>query len=478
MLTTNCRSTRHILSARSLTGRFAARPASATGMLILVASLAAGCGQSPTGGDAGNLEAIKARGELVVATRNAPTTYYIDNRGRPAGPEHDMATAFAEHVGVDIQFQVLDSIAGVLSAVKSGQADLAAAGLTATESRRPRFAFGPVYQRVTQQVVCRGGGGKRARRVEQLTEVDLAVVADSSYESRLTELRETHPELSWRSVENTGTEQLLHEVWTQEIDCTVADSNIVDINRRYYPELLMMFEISEPEPIAWAMPAGSEALLEATSEWLDSYRQAGNLEQVQDRYYGFIREYDFADKKALHDRLDERYPQYEDLFEDAAADYEVFDDTLLAALAYQESHWNPEARSPTGVRGMMMLTQRTAESLGVENRLDPAQSIAGGARYLHRMYEKVGEDIPQPDRRYLALAAYNVGLYHLRDAQRLAESLGRDPESWADMREVLPLLAEKQYYTDLKYGYARGTEPVHYVRRIRDYRDVIERGRD
>ncbi len=171
-------------------------------------------------------------------------------------------------------------------------------------------------------------------------------------------------------------------------------------------------------------------------------------------------------------RIDQRLPDFRPVFEEAADEYELPAD-LLAALAYQESHWDPLARSPTGVRGMMMLTQRTAQELGIEDRLDPEQSIRGGARYLRQMHERLDADIPEPDRTYLALASYNIGRGHLLDARRLARELDRDPDRWADMREVLPLLTEERYYRDLRFGYARGYQPVYYVQRIRNYRAVI-----
>ncbi len=123
----------------------------------------------------------------------------------------------------------------------------------------------------------------------------------------------------------------------------------------------------------------------------------------------------------------------------------------------------------------MMLTGRTAKAVGVDNRLDPAESIRGGAKYLSRMRSRIDESVPSPDRLLMALAAYNIGLAHLRDAQKLAERLGKNAHSWRDLKQVLPLLADKRYYPSLKYGYARGREPVRYIHRIRDYEDVIRR---
>jgi membrane-bound lytic murein transglycosylase F len=147
---------------------------------------------------------------------------------------------------------------------------------------------------------------------------------------------------------------------------------------------------------------------------------------------------------------------------------------LLAAMAYQESKWNHKAVSPTGVRGIMMLTRSTASDLGIKNRLDPSKSIAGGARYLSYLQKRVPDDIRMPDRMFVALAAYNVGMGHIDDARLLAERLGKNSDQWDDLKSVLPLLAHKQYYQDLPHRYARGWEPVKYVKRIRAYRNILQ----
>ncbi|MHA7834659.1 MAG: transglycosylase SLT domain-containing protein, partial [Algiphilus sp.] len=179
-----------------------------------------------------------------------------------------------------------------------------------------------------------------------------------------------------------------------------------------------------------------------------------------------------VDLRALNRKMDSELPAYKPLFLGAAERTELAPG-LLAAQAYQESHWDPTARSPTGVRGIMMLTRNTAKSLGVADRLDPEQAIDGGARYLADQRARLPDTIPEPDRSFLALATYNVGRAHLIDARKLARELGRNPDCWSDMREVLPLLSEPDDYKDLKYGYARGHGPVQYVQRIRNYRDVI-----
>jgi membrane-bound lytic murein transglycosylase F len=445
--------------------------------LLAAVTLVAGCDFQPTNpeqAETRTLEEIRESGQLVVLTRNAPTTYYIDRLGEPAGPEYELVESFARDLGVDVEYRLHRTVGDILDALEAGEGDLAAAGLTHTQARARRFRFGPSYQQVTQQVVCRRDATV-PESVEELVGLDIAVIAQSSYVERLRALKaDGHPELAWTEREEATTEQLMREVWRRELDCTVADSTIVDINRRYYPELIAPFNLSRAQPLAWALPWQRSDTAAAIDDWLDGYRASDRLAQWGERHYGFFEVFDYVDTRVLIRRVRSRYPRYEELFAAAGKKHDL-PPVLLAAQAYQESHWNPRARSPTGVRGIMMLTQITAREVGVTNRLDPRQSIFGGARYLARMRARLPEDIAEPDRTWLALAAYNVGWGHLKDARELARELGLNPDHWRELREALPLLAEPRYYEELKYGYARGTEPVRYVQRIREYRHVLER---
>jgi membrane-bound lytic murein transglycosylase F len=165
-------------------------------------------------------------------------------------------------------------------------------------------------------------------------------------------------------------------------------------------------------------------------------------------------------------------PKYRPTFEAAASRHNL-DWKLVAALSYQESHWNPNARSHTGVRGIMMLTRETAAGMGLEDRLDAENSIRAGTRYLARLHRQVGADVPEPDRTLMALAAYNIGYGHLKDARILARRMGKPDDSWHGVRSVLPLLQQKKYYTTLEHRYARGNEAVGYVDRIRTYYNIL-----
>ncbi len=420
-----------------------------------------------------SLAEIREAGTLRVATRNAPTTWYIGRNGEPTGPEHDLVEAFAASLELEVEYELRDTVTGVLDAVENAEADLAAAGLTRTEPRRDRFRFGPPYQAVTQQVVCRRDNVQPAS-VEELVGLDLEVIAASSYVERLEALQaDGHPELDWTANADASTETLLRRVWQGKIDCTVADSTIVDINRRYYPELIAPFNLSREQQLGWVMPQPRDGLAGAVDDWLDEFRDDGRLANLREYYYGFFEVFDYVDTAVYIRRIRERFPRYDALFLEAAREYDL-PYTLLAAQGYQESHWNAQARSPTGVRGIMMLTRNTAREMGVTDRLDPGQSIHGGAKYLARMKQRFVAEVTEPDRTWLALAAYNIGRAHLHDAQKLARERGLDPHRWGAIKQVLPLLSDPSYYRDLKYGYARGTEPVRYVQRIREYQHILE----
>lgn len=440
---------------------------------LVMLLLAAGCGREPdTEASYRDLGAIRESGKLVVLTRNAPTTWYIGRDDAPTGPEHDLAEAFAAHLGVEVEYRVKAGVPGILEALEAGEGDLAAAGLTLLDSRRERFAYGPAYQDVTQQVVCRRDN-VQPETVAELVGLELEVIADSSYSRRLQALKTEHPQLEWRETGRRTTEELLRAVWDRELDCTVADSTIVDINRRYYPELITPMNLSRAQSLGWMLARDNRSLQGAVDDWFREFAASGRLAGLQERYYGFFEVFDYVDIRTYIRRIDARFPEYREHFRAAAEKYGL-PYTVLAAQGYQESHWNARARSPTGVRGIMMLTLNTARAMGVENRLDPKQSIFGGARYLARMMERFSEEVTGGDRIWLALAAYNIGRAHMHDAQTLARRLDLSPHHWRDLKQVLPLLAKKEYYKDLKYGYARGTEPVRYVQRIREYRHVLE----
>lgn len=416
------------------------------------------------------LERVKQEGKLVVLTRNTATTYYEGPDG-PTGLEYELARGFAEQLGVKLHMEVAPNVSDVLAKLAEGQAHFAAAGLTATAPRKLWARFTPPYQEITQQLVYRVG----TRRPRSLAEIDgtLEITAKSSHEEQLHKLHSQYRELSWLENTEVESEELLTMVWEKLIDYTVADSNEVAMNQRYYPELRVAFDISEPQPLAWAFPKFRDGSLhQAASEYFEGLKKSGRLEQLIERYYGHLEDFDYVGTRTYMRHIKTRLPEYRALFEYSAKEFGL-DWRLLAATAYQESHWDPKAVSPTGVRGIMMLTKLTAGEVGVEKRTDPVQSIRGGALYLSKLVRKIPERIQEPDRSWLALAAYNIGYGHLEDARIITEKQGGDPDSWKDVKERLPLLRKRKWYRQTKHGYARGNEATRYVENIRSYYDIL-----
>ncbi|WP_300496061.1 membrane-bound lytic murein transglycosylase MltF [Marinobacter sp.] len=447
------------------------------GALLPLIVIMAGCSQGESESTsisktAEQLAPPQETGVLEVATRNGATTYYLDRHQNPIGPEFSLVSRFAESKGWTVNWTMYDSTAEVLQALEAGNTHLAAAGLTHLPSRTERFTRGPAHTEITEQLVCHRDMRPMPRKPESMPEVSIAVTADSSYVETLNKLASEHEGITFAEDDSRTTEVLLSEVAEKDIDCTVADSNIVQVMRRHFPHLEVAMNLTQGNNLGWYLPAGSDDLAGTTREWMNSTDGDEAIGYIESRYYAYIGEFDFVDLRALNRRINDRLPDFIDRFAEAETTTGMPAD-LLAALSYQESHWDPAAVSPTGVRGIMMLTRNTAESLGVMDRLDPVAAIDGGARYLADRHRRLPDTIPEPDRTFLALASYNIGRGHLLDARQLARDLGKNPDSWDDMKEVLPLKADKRYYPSTRYGYARGYEPVHYVQRIRNYRDVI-----
>jgi membrane-bound lytic murein transglycosylase F len=418
-----------------------------------------------------SLEDLRQAGELVVISRESPTTWYEDSTG-PTGPEYDYLVSFAKFIGVNLRFDIRENSQKVIEEVADGKGHLGAAGLVRHSAlEKQGLVFGPELQKVDEKVVCRRNNGQLPRNIDELVDYDLVVVADSSYEAGLERLQEDHEALSWKSVSDIDVEQLLEQVWRREIDCTVASSSALNIKRRYYPELQTAFTIEEDQSLAWMLAPEWTVLSDAIDDWLDTIERNGELLVLRDRYY-IAEEFDYVDMRLFIRRIRSRLPKLKPIFEQAAEKYEI-PWTLLAAQAYQESHWNRRAKSSTGVRGIMMLTQVTAKEMGVESRLDARQSIMGGAKYIKSMESRIPDLVKGDDRWAYALTAYNIGMGHLNDARTLAGELGLDSDKWQDFKGVLPLLEQKKYYKSLKYGFSRGSEPVVYVQRIRNYQNIL-----
>jgi membrane-bound lytic murein transglycosylase F len=416
------------------------------------------------------LEQVRSTGTLRVATVNSPTTYYTGPLG-DEGFEYDLAKGFAEALDVKLDLIVLDTVADVLEAVRTGSAQLGAAGLAVTENRRDYLRFTTPLRTIVPQLVYRMGEN-RPRDIDDLDESSqLVVVKDSAHAEWLERLKRDHPDLAWEETDEFESEDLLVQVVEGRIGYTVANSDLVTINQRYYPQLRVAFALADKQDLAWALPSDAGPLFDAAQAYLNQLGET-ELGWLHDRYFGHIDRVGYLGAVALATHAESRLPRYRADFEAAAEKYGL-DWRLLAAVGYQESVWDPEATSTTGVRGLMQITVQTAEFLGVADRLDPAEAIDGAARYLQSLRDRIPDEVQEPDRSWMMLAAYNMGMGHIIDVRKLTAAQGGDPNRWPDVRSRLPLLMQPKYYRELKYGYARGREAVAYVGNIRTYYDML-----
>lgn len=415
------------------------------------------------------IEQVRALGVLKVATTNSPTTYYEGPAG-PTGYQYDLVRGLADALGVELELLVESDPAETLAAVRRGRAHLSIGGVVITPRRLTRYLFTRPVLDVVPQVVYRRGSA-RPRGPEELGP-GLVIPEDSAVAEYLAALKRDHPDLDWDETREFSSEELLVQVSENQIPYTAGPSDLIAINKRYYPMIRVAFDLAEPQKIAWAFPLSSDRSLFTQAQHYLSSLSETELAQVRDRHFGHVEKVSYVGALKLATHVETRLPKYRKFFEQAAKE-QGMDWRLLAAIGYQESHWNPAAVSPTGVRGIMQLTQQTARFLNVANREDPQQSIDGGARYIRGLIDRVDEDVPEPDRTWFALTAYNIGFGHLQDVRTLTEKFGGDSTRWIDIEKNLTLLTEPRWHKLTKYGYARGHEAKTYVGNVRTYYDML-----
>ncbi|EPH1425550.1 membrane-bound lytic murein transglycosylase MltF [Klebsiella aerogenes] len=409
---------------------------------------------------------IIARGELRVSTINSPLTYAAINN-KDYGLDYELAKRFADYLGVKLKVTVRQNISQLFDDLDAGKTDMLAAGLVYNTERVKNYQAGPTYYSVSQQLVYRVGGN-RPRTLAEINAEQLAIAPGHVALNDLQALKESkYPDLNWRVDEKRGTTALMQAVIDGTLEYTVADSVAVSLFQRVHPELAVALDISDEQPVTWFSEKSEDNSLSAAMlDFFNSMNEDGTLARLEEKYLGHGNDFDYVDTRTFLRAVQNTLPDLKPLFEKYARQ---IDWRLLAAIAWQESHWDPQATSPTGVRGMMMLTRNTAQSLGLTDRTDAEQSLDGGMRYLQDMMAKVPEAIPKEERIWFALAAYNMGYAHMLDAMALTKKQKGNPNSWSDVKQRLPLLSQKPYYSRLKYGYARGHEAYAYVENIRKY---------
>lgn len=418
------------------------------------------------------LDQVRERGMLRVAVP-AATLASEGSQASEVELERDLLGAFAEHLGVGLRFIAVESPDMMPDALAAGAADIAATVLIPGRTRQAGMRYTRPYLEVESVLV---------RRQDRASIEDLAaipndagrlVVPVNSLQSQLLQGRFGDQEPFWDEVDRP-VRDLLYLVWRGEFDYTIADLGMLQRNQRYLPELQVGKTLGESRKLSWSVLDQEDlSLFREAQTFLGAMASDGRLDAMVERHLGDLGDFDYVNSRTFLRHVTGRLPEFRAMFQSAAEQHDL-DWRLLAAIGYQESLWDPSAVSHTGVRGLMMLTGATASQLGVD-RLDPAESIEGGARYLRGLIDRIPEDIPDPVRTWLALASYNVGLGHVQDARQLTAQIGGDPNAWQDIKDTLPLLSDPEWYPQTRHGQARGREPVIYVSRVRAYHDLLTR---
>jgi peptidoglycan lytic transglycosylase F len=437
-------------------------------ILALLACLAAGCEEAPK-----PIAPSADSGELVVLTVNGPATYFEDAQGLPSGLEYDLVTLFARELKVRPTFVLIDNPASIDRVLRKGQAHLAAAALARHFDFPGGLAWGPSYHNTQHQIVCRAAEQK-AKKLEDLADKRIGVIEESVADYLLTDPPKITVPIE-RLPPGTSTADLLEQVAKGRLDCALVESTRYTLARRFFPQLEVAFSVGKPIDYAWLVSTvDKKRIVEAAVPFFERIRKDGTLKRLIDRYYGHALRFSAVDAGALLEQIGSQLPRLKPHFLEAEGASGI-DWRLVAAIGYQESHWDSRATSPTGVRGLMMLTEETADRLQIKDRLDARDSIVGGARYFALLKEALPPRIGEPDRTYLALAAYNIGIGHLEDARILAQKANLNPDKWQDVRQVIAKLAEPESFQSLKHGYARGGEALQLVDNIRNYYDILAR---
>ncbi|RPH52539.1 MAG: membrane-bound lytic murein transglycosylase MltF [Desulfobacteraceae bacterium] len=417
-----------------------------------------------------SLRHILKKGEITLITQNNAHCFYI-YRDQPAGFEYELAKAFAEYLGVKLKVQIIEKWEDLIPALKDSSGAFIAASMTASPERKKTAAFSDGYMRVRQHIIV-NKKNRDIQKQEDLAGHTVHVRKGMPYEEQLKKLQTRGINLKIALHEGIATEELIRDVARNEIEATVAYSNVAYLNRRYYPSVTVTGAISEYESLVWAVDKSALSLVSRINSFFKTIKANGKFAEIYNRYYSGIDSFDNVDVSYFYAMMQLWFPLYSQTIKDAAAKY-GFDWRLIAAQAYQESHFDPLAQSHAGAHGLMQITEQTAFGLGFMDFYDPEKNIYAGVKHLKNLYN-LYDRAAGLDRLLIALAAYNIGEGHIMDARDLAVKKNLNPNNWASLSRVLPLLSEQRYYSRTKYGYCRGIEAVNYINQIMNYYDILK----
>lgn len=416
------------------------------------------------------IEPPEKSGRLVIGILAGPTSYQ-DEAGTASGFEHDLLENFAATLGLKTRYVFARDQSSLIALVKSGGVHLAAG--VAIENN-PKLLFSAPIREAKQVLVGNADDPYVDDNPVDLSGRTVEVLLDSPLVATLQTLAGNPTHFTITEIGGISVHGLLQRLAEGKSHLAATDMLNYLLALDYFPELTVVRELPGQTRSGWAFTGDRQQLWREANLFIAAARKDGSLARLLDRYFGHIQRIKGDGIARFIDDIDKVLPRYRQLFQSAQAATGI-DWRLIAALAYQESKWDPLATSFTNVRGIMMLTEDTADQMKVTDRLDPAQSIHAGARYFATLMEELPDEIKEPDRTWLALAAYNLGMGHLNGARTFARQMKRDSTSWYDMKKVLPLMSQPEYYSHLKSGPARGGEAVILVENVRNYYDILSR---
>lgn len=429
-----------------------------------------------------DLAAIKKRGYINALVDNNSISYFI-YKGKPMGYEYELLQLLAQHLNVTLKLKVTSGIQNAIEQLNKGEGDIIAFPLTVNKPRKQWVDFTRVHFNTYQVLVQRKPKNWRALSQEQtnaqlirnpmsLDGKTIHVISGTSYAMRMRNLEEELGAEFTIVEDTTESEALIKKVATGEIDYTVSDHMIAQVNAAYYPNLDVNTVLSISQQIAWAVRKNSPQLLSTINAWLTQIKREPTFMVIYNRYFKSPRTSLIRSKSDYFSFGGNRLSPYDEIIKTGAKKLE-WDWRLLAALVYQESKFNPQGESWAGARGLMQLMPETAKRFGANNVNDPAQSVKAGVnylKYLDRFWQKSVAD--STERLKFILASYNAGLSHIIDAQKLTRKHDGNPGVWeGNVEFYLSKKSEAKYYKDpvVTAGYCKCEEPVNYVR------DVIDR---
>ena len=421
--------------------------------------------------ESSKLKQIKSNGILRIALVADPP-HYFPNKVKKRGYDFELISHYATSIDVELEIIKANTSNEVIVLLNQGKVDIGILG-SSPEFDQKNIENVVTYNNSKWYVIGNRANRQLPKSIDSIEPNTMIVANGSNASFMLHSIGEDYPSLLWDELKNTNVRSILERINENHSKISIISEDIYTYYQYLFPETKKIFVLPIKYPSRWLVKNNNNlSFLYSINSFFNKYKQNGKLEKIGKTYYEHLSAFDYVDIRYYLKRINKKLPKYKKYFVEAAKN-SALDARIIAAVSYQESHWNRKARSPTGVRGMMMLTLDTAKRVGVKNRLNAKQSIFGGAKYLKILYESFSNTIEEPDRLWFTLAAYNIGLGHVEDARTITKSQGDNPNSWIDVEKHIPKLSQKKWYKKTRHGFARGYEPIEFVRRVRRYYDIL-----